>query len=327
MITTTRELVVWASHLVRLVQRSVLVQARARLESVTIDTIELHSRHALDIALANRMDFMNGRAALVDSWRLIQFNADALQSAVNVTASGDIRTARNNPVSFRAPTGNLRLGLEFDAPLTRLLERNDYRESLVNYQRSRRGFIRSRDALHLGLRELLRQIEQQRKNFEIQRRAVTTAIQRVDLTRADLYAPVPPPQPGQRVAQFRSTTAINILGAQSSLLSSQNSFMGVWLDYYAAKMRLARELGIMMLDRDGRWIETPLPGAGRDDPLDGGNHPMEEVPLPPAAPAEWFELAGAAAPQPCAAAKQVVAPTDGPSANQSEQLIVGASRP
>ena len=183
---SARRLTIWLGSLLRLVQRSILLQARARLDTVTIDTVELKSRDAFDIALANRLDFMNARASLVDSWRSIQVNADALQSVLNVTAGGDLRTARNNPVSFRAPTANLRMGLEFDAPLTRLLERNSYRESLINYQQSRRGFIQSCDALHLGVRQLLREIEQLHESLEIQRRAVAIAIQRVDMTRAEL---------------------------------------------------------------------------------------------------------------------------------------------
>ena len=172
----------WNQNISALVERSVLIQARARLEMVTVEVIDLDSSSAVDIALENRLDFMNGRAALVDSWRQIQFNADALQSVIDVTASGEMRTARNNPVSFRAPTGNLRMGLEFDAPLTRLLERNAYRETLINYQRDRRQFIQSRDSLSLGLRALLRQIEQLRASLEIQRGAVAIAITRVDLT-------------------------------------------------------------------------------------------------------------------------------------------------
>ena len=53
---------------------------------MTIETIEMDSREAFGIVLRNRLDFMNGRAALVDSWRQIQVNADALQSVLNVTA-------------------------------------------------------------------------------------------------------------------------------------------------------------------------------------------------------------------------------------------------
>jgi hypothetical protein len=286
---TVDRLVVWLNNLLRLVQDSVLIQARARLEAVTVETIELKSLYAFEIALVNRLDFMNGRAALVDSWRLEQFNADALQSVLNVTASGDVRTARNNAVSFRAPTGNLRLGLEIDAPLTRLLERNDYRASLIAYQRSRRGLIQSRDSLHLGLRALLRQIEQLRTNLEIQRRAVAIAIRQVDVTQKRLSAPVQPPQPGERPAQRSTTTAINLLSALSSLRDTQDRFLSVWLNYYAARMRLSRELGTMVLNQEGQWIDYPISGANHDGTLDADDPGRQEpppLPLPTAVPTE-----------------------------------------
>jgi hypothetical protein len=288
---TFKKTIIWLTDLLRLVQDSMLIQARARLETVSVETIELSSREAFGIALANRIDFMNGRAALVDSWRLIQLDADALQSVLNVTASGDIRTTRNNPVSFSTSTRNLRLGLEFDAPLTRLLERNNYRQSLIEYQQSRRDFIRSHDSLHLGLRELLRQIEQLRTDLEIQRRAVTIAIRRVDMTRAAFYAPVRPPQPGQRPAQFGPTAATNLLSALSALRNTQNNFMGVWLSYYAARMRLARELGTMKLDQNGDWMDHPVSNYRVANASDSNKSPLEELLLPPAVPTKWIALA------------------------------------
>ena len=298
--------VVWLTDLLRLVQGSTLVQARARLETVSVETIALDSHEAFVIALANRMDFMNGRAALVDSWRSIQIDADALQSVLNVTVNGDIRTTRNNPVSFRDSAGNLRMGLEFDAPFTRLLERNNYRQSLIDYQRSRRDFIRSHDSLHLGLRGLLRQIEQLRMDLEIQRRAVTIAIRRVDMTRAAFYAPVRPPQPGQRPAQFGPTAATNLLTALSALRNTQNNFMGVWLNYYAARMRLERELGTMKLDQDGYWMDHPVSNSSLANAPDN-----DASSLPPALPGEWIELADRLPQEPDEPAPAAIETSDG----------------
>jgi len=277
--------VVWFRVLLRIVQDSMLVQARARLETVSVQTITLDPREAYATALSQRMDFMNGRAALVDRWRGIQVSADALQSQLTLTTSGELGTARNNPLSFRDSRGNLRMGLEFDTPFRRLVERNNYRQSLIDYQRSRREFIRSHDSLHLGLRGLLRQIVQLRTDLEIQRRAVAIAIRRVDLTRAAFYAPVRPPQPGQRPAQFGPTAAQNLLTALAALRNTQNNFMGVWLNYYAARMRLARELGTMKLDEDGGWRDDPVPDARLTDASNG-----DTSSLPPALPTEWIEL-------------------------------------
>jgi outer membrane efflux protein len=287
---TVRKSVVWFGELIRLVQGSILVQARARLEAVTVETINLTSSDAYGIALNNRLDFMNARAALVDSWRLIQLRADALQSALNLTVNGEIRTSRNNPFSFNGDSGNLQMGVKFDTPFTRLLERNTYRQSLIDYQRSRRDFIQSRDSLHLGLRGLLRQIEQLRRNLEIQRRAVAIAIRRVDMTRAALYAPVRPPQPGQRPAQFGPTAANNLLFALSSLRNTQNNFLSVWLNYYAARLRLAREIGIMKLNQDGSWIEPNQLGSNLEFVSDKNKSSTEKRALPPIVPKEWIEL-------------------------------------
>ena len=216
--------------------------------------LTLGASEAFDVALHNRLDFMNGRAALVDSWRLIQVRADALQSVLDVTAAGDVRTSGNNPTGFRAPTSNLRLGLEFDAPVTRLLERNAYRESLITYQRSRRSFIQSRDSLHQGVRALLRDISILHRSLNIRRRAFWVAIGQVAQTQADLNNPQ---------AQLGPTTTFNLLGAASALRESQNSFLRTWLSYQAARLRLARELGVMELNPDGTLNRESLPGAAQ----------------------------------------------------------------
>ncbi|MGB0740706.1 MAG: hypothetical protein ACPGXX_11590, partial [Planctomycetaceae bacterium] len=166
--------------------------------------------------------------------------------------------------------------LEFDAPLTRLLERNGYRETLIRYQQSRRNFIQSQDSLQKGLRALLRTLNQRRRQLEIQRRAVSIALRRVDQTQLSLLAPPPQLAPGMR-AQINPTIAYNLLAAQSSLQRSQNSFLSAWLDYYASRLRLYRELGIMQLDASGRWIE-------RSVELEEVNSTAASTPLPPEIP-------------------------------------------
>ncbi|MEO1614749.1 MAG: TolC family protein [Planctomycetota bacterium] len=282
---TIRGLTGWIQAYLQLVERLALVPAQARLEVVTVDDIELEPEAAFQIALENRLDFMNGRAALVDRWRAIQVAADALQSDLSITGNGDVRTGPNNPVDFRASTSRLRLGIEFDAPLARLLERNGYREALITYQRNRRNLIQSQDQLQLGLRALLRTLQQRKLQLEIQRRAVTIALRRVDQTELSLLTPPPQVQPGAR-PQINPTTAINLLAAQSSLQNSQNSFLAAWLNYYAARIRLYREMGVMQLDPSGKWIENSFEFESDTAPI-GAMDSIEE--LPPPIPFEALE--------------------------------------
>ncbi len=258
-----------------------LVQARARLEMIAVVPIELTPEEALEIARGARLDWMNNRAALVDSWRLIEFNANALKSNLTLRFSGDLGTVdKHNPVSFRKETGTLRASMEFDGPFTRLVERNNFRQQLIQYQEDRRQLIQFEDGVHQTLRQSLRNLEQLRVNLEIQRRAVAIAIRRVDQTREALNRPVPPAAPGQAPQALGPTAAQNLLFALSDLRSTQNNLMSVWLNYLAERMRLYRELGIMRPDDQGLWIDEPLKKAM---PVIAKNEP-----LPPGVPGEWL---------------------------------------
>lgn len=271
-----------------------LIQTRARAEVIILDPIRLDPDVALEIARANRIDWMNIRASLVDSWRLIEFNANRLESNFDIVLSGNISTKGDNPLDFSGESTRLRAGIRFDAPFNRLVERNDFRQQLIFYQQSRRGVIQYEDGVNRSLRSILRELDYLERNLEIQRRAVAIAIRRVDQTRENLNRPTPPAQPGAPVAQFGPTAAINLLTALSDLRSSQNAFMSVWVNYYATRLRLFQDLGIMRIDRNGLWIEESLEDALRVS--------SEDNPLPPSVPQEWLDATkpdeDATAPQP-----------------------------
>lgn len=295
-VRTQARIVLFTKDLATLVQEASLIQVRARLESITLDPVRLDSRDALEIARANRFDWMNNRAAVVDTWRLIAFNARALMSTVNLTFDGSLGTRGDNPVKFQSSTGTMRAGLSFDAPFTRLLERNNYRSVLIDYQRDRRSLIQFEDQVNQTLRQSLRMLEQLELNLEIQRRAVAIAARRVDQTRETLNKPPEASVAGQTsAAQFGPTAALNLLTALNDLQGSQNNFMSVWLNHYATRMVLTRELGLMELDHEGIWIDRPL----AELLAEADRCPTD--PLPPDVPQEWFQiLDGEEVPKPSA---------------------------
>ncbi|MCH2212701.1 MAG: TolC family protein [Fuerstiella sp.] len=260
-----------------------LVQARTRLEMIMVDPIDLTSETALEIARTNRLDWMNNRAALVDSWRLIEFNANALKSDLSIRFDGDMSTRRSNPVKFDGQTGSLSASVRLDPPLTRLLERNSFRQQLVEYQQARRQMIQFEDQIMQNTRDLIRGLKQLYNNLEIQRRAVAIAIRRVDQTREALNQPVPPAEPGQLPQSFGPTLAQNLLFALSDLRNSQNNLMSVWLNYHATRMQLYRELGIMQIDAGGLWIDVPI-----HELLSPAEAAGENQQLPPAVPHQWL---------------------------------------
>ncbi len=262
-----------------------LIQARARLDTVYVSPIELTQEQAYAIARDYRLDLMNARSQLVDRWRLIEFNANDLLSGLDITFEGDIRNTGNNPLRLDAATGRLRAGVEFDAPLTRLAERNIYRQALIEYQQARRDFYRFRDGINLSLRNTLRNLSLNELNLELRRAAVLVAISQVDLTSIRLARP---PQPGVE-SQLGDTTARDLIDAQASLLNVQNQFLSVWLDYQVRRLRLDFDLGTMRLDAQGMWIDP-----GSDIGVARYGHDVCAPPEVDAAP----ELIGPAAPDP-----------------------------
>ncbi len=278
------EIVALGVGLSGLTQELALIKARARLEAVTVPHIELDGARALNIARANRLDWMNNRASLVDQWRLITYNANLLKAGLDLTFNGDIGTVGNGGLNFNGKDGNLRVGVAFDAPFTRRLQRNDYRSALIYYQQQRRALYQYQDSINLSLRSLLRQLDQLETNLEIQRRAVVIAVRRVDKTREDLNKPPAPVEPGMPVEALGPTVGQNLIFALNDLTNAQNNLMSVVLNYYEARMLLYRNLGIMELDDCGMWIERPIEDA---EALTEG-----ECPLPPGVPGEWLEEAG-----------------------------------
>ncbi|HEV3340538.1 MAG TPA: hypothetical protein VG125_09280 [Pirellulales bacterium] len=281
---TINSTVALANSLAGLVQEIGLVTASTRLESISIPPIELSTVGALQISRAHRLDWMNLRAAVVDQWRLICFNANSLRSVLNLTANGSLGTIGNNPAKFEANNGQLTLGVQFAPPLTRLLQRNNYRQALVQYQQQRRFAIQFEDTVNLALRNDMRLMTYFQINFEIQRQAVRIAVRRVDDTREELNQPPPPVVLGQPPASLGPTAASNLLTALTALSDSQNNLMSNWLQHYQQRMILYNDLGIMRLDERGLWIE---------EPIDQGLAQLEQMyPLPPELPVDWLKDAG-----------------------------------
>ncbi len=240
-----------ASSLSGLLLALSLDQTAARLETLSLPPISIAVDQAIAIARDNRLDWMNARARLVDGWRQIDRNANRLLPGLNLIANGEMGTTQNKYGRFDARNGNLRFGLRFDSPLSNLVERNDYAESIIGYQRARRNYMEFEDRVSQSLRNTMRIVELSQLNFELRRAAVQIAISQVDLTRLRLDEP---PRPGVQ-AQFGATTARDVVSALGDLLDAQNDLLGLWVGYDILRMLLDFEMGTMRLSSDGLWID------------------------------------------------------------------------
>ncbi|QDT12527.1 hypothetical protein [Stieleria marina] len=265
-----------------------LIQARARTESVILPEVEIDPATAFEIARKNRRDWANARASLVDAWRLIEFNADDLESSLDIVFTGDVQNVGNNPLSLRGSTGRLRAGLQWDAPITRLQERNTYRQSLIEYEQAKRSYYGFEDGIWQLLRGQVRQLQSNRVNFELGRQSVRIAAAQIELN--------------EDIRSFRDarglssgpTAARDTISALSDLLNSQNSLLNIFVNYEVVRRGLDFDLGTMELTPEGLWIDPgklstdellALPGTTNDGLIDGDcSDCCIKIKLPPEEP-------------------------------------------
>lgn len=270
-----------------------LVQARARTETIELAPVDLRAEQALEIARQYRRDWMNARAGLVDAWRLIEFNADQLESTLDIFMNGSVQSVD------ASPTGQFRMGLRFDPPLTRLAERNTYRQALIEYQQARRSYYIFEDTVARALRTEIRTVDTNQLNFELQRLQVLEAARQIDRNE-DIR--IESEFSGQATG---ATAARDAVQALSDLLQAQNDFMSFWVNHESLRRSLDLDLGTLQIDQDGLWIDPGVINAeyGQIDPwvrvennfvLPGASPPPEPLLPAPAAPIPQGVLPGAA---------------------------------
>ena len=117
----------------------------ASISSTT--TLDRARRRRPSTPWSNRLDLMNMRAQVVDAWRQLAVYANALLGIFNVqynlTAASPPGVAQ--PLNIGGSGTAHQLILNTQLPLTRILERNNYRASLIAYQRQRRALQEAED--------------------------------------------------------------------------------------------------------------------------------------------------------------------------------------
>ena len=265
-----------------------LIQAETKLQGITLLPIEIEATQAIGMARVHRLDWMNARANVVDSWRKIEFFANDLKSDLDIIIDGQVGTEPDKIFDFNSDRSRVRFGVEFDTPVARLAERNRYRASLIGYQRARRDYMLFEDRVKQSLRNTVRIIKLSQINLEMRRVAVEVAIAQYDMARLRLNPPVRPNQP----TRTSPTAARDLLSALNDLLDAQNDLLNVWVSYEVLRVLLDFEMGTMQLDPTGVWIDpgpweidelppledgllddSPLPGSDLDDMIDSGTLP------------------------------------------------------
>src|SRR5207245_2633883 len=189
------------------------------------------------------------------------------------------------PLAFSASHTRHELLLNTQLPLVRLQERNNYRATLISYQRARRILMRAEDQVAYDTRNEIRLLRQQEENYRIQQRQVELAYLVVENSLDTFRAPPSPvlaAQQAQDTATRAATLTNQLINAQTSLYNAQFQMTTIWITYLNTRLQLYRDMELMPLDYRGVWIdevntrECPS-GAASGNPQSGSCCPPAEA--------------------------------------------------
>jgi hypothetical protein len=215
------------------------------------------SQHALE----NRLDLMNIRAGVVDAWRQLAVYANALLGTFTVAYRLDASSPPGaaQPLNIGGSGNAHQLILNTQLPLTRIIERNNYRASQIAYQRQRRALQEAEDLAVEAVNIELYNLRLYADQYKLQQRQLELAYLTIDSSLESLQAPIAPPAPPGLTrtlgADGPAALTQQLLTAQRSLPSAQNALLTVWINYLNARLQLYRDLELMPLDARGVWID------------------------------------------------------------------------
>ncbi|MEO6810772.1 MAG: hypothetical protein ABI353_16780, partial [Isosphaeraceae bacterium] len=168
------------------------------------------------VALENRVDLMNARAILYDSWRQLTVTANSLLGVFNIGVTNQIFTplSTSNPFAFVDQAKQFSLVLNAELPVVRIAERNAFQNARISYRRQQRVLQNAEDQVKLDVRLEIRGMLQQAQVFEIDKRNLFLNLRQKDNILRQILAPPTVSDVGGGNAANQATQTINLTNAQ-----------------------------------------------------------------------------------------------------------------
>ncbi len=238
------------------------------LEAVGLLPVPLTDEQSFRIALERRPDLLNEVDIFEDSKRKVVVAADRLKPDLFLFADASlVSQGKTDYAKFDLNDYRLNGGVQLDLPLNRKLERNNYRSSIISFERQLRTLSLFLDDLKNDLRADLRTLDQSRQSYDIQVRAKALADRRVESSELSLQA--------GRI-QVR-----DVVDAQTARVQAYNAATAALVDYHLTRMRLLLDLGLLKTQKERFWLDagelpkpqeavTPAPPAGSNQLITPG---------------------------------------------------------
>jgi hypothetical protein len=222
-----------------------VTQTRVRVFLIQLPPVDLTVNQAIQIALGNRLDLQNSLAQVTDAWRNVEVDANQLRGFLNFIYNGNFAESPNHIGLFHFDAGNTiqTFGLQFDAPINRRAERNQYRGDQIQYQRARRAYMLNRDQVVQEIRLDMRNLVLFQRTFEVNREQILSAATQLESSEEEVRVPV----------DVNPAATLNLVAALNNVLAARNSLIQTWVSYETARLDLYRDFDLMDIDANGVW--------------------------------------------------------------------------
>lgn len=217
------------------------------LKQAGLVKVETSEAAAFAAAVERKLDVLNEIDRFEDSKRKITVAANLLKANLTFVSGVSLSDRAVDYQNFNLSQFNTSAGLQLDLPFDRLLQRNAYRTTVIEFEQALRSLALTLDTSRDAVRQGLRNLELLQQNYAIQTNALALADQRVAASGILLQA-------GR--SQIRDQ-----LEAQTAQVLAQNAVTQVQVDYLAARLKFLVDMGALHTE-GGRWWLKPQPLTG-----------------------------------------------------------------
>ncbi len=204
----------------------------------------LSVEEAIDVALATRLDLYTDRDRVDDAFRRIKVAANALKADLDLVLTAAVDSKDGNRfASFDFERSVWTAGVDFDLPLDRKAERNNYRRALIDFEVSKRTADLATDNVKLQVRNAWRDLGQAQKDYEIN--ILSLAVNKSRVEEVTIRA-----EEG-----MEGTSILDQVDAQNALTFAQTALTAALVEHTISLLELWRDVGILYVKKNGQWKE------------------------------------------------------------------------
>jgi outer membrane protein TolC len=214
-------------------------------QELTVEIPRFPEAEVAALALKFRLDLVTAADLVEDAQRSVQVAKNGLLPDLDFNAVGTFRNNDDDParkINNDATTYSASLNLEI--PLDRVAERNSYRRSLIQLERSQRAYDLLRDRVAAEARAALRQTRSAEISLELQAKGIELAKLRLE----NAYELLRLGQGGSR----------DVVEAQNDLVNAQEAFERAKAELQIQVMNFLRLTGTLRVDPGSGAIGASL---------------------------------------------------------------------